>query len=901
MAYRVGSGNNNGTLTFDAGYESITFTITGFGSKVSAFNITNGTIGGDNSYNPGTGNASGTLNAGFSTNYDGSEVTIIVTDPTEQVVITGKRYVLWGFTAIESTPDNRTDASLAWKKSGNVANSDTASLETGDDTMPTIALDNSAHSHPVTYSSSNTGVATIVESGVGAGTITLVAAGETTISAIFAGDEDYKPLTVSYTLTVSDNRTVVATPTFSPAAGAVAANTQVSISCATEGATIYYTVDGSDPTTESATYSSAITIDAAKTIKAIAVKANYKPSAIATAAYTITINTSTAENPYTASEAITLASEHSSETISDVYVKGIVCQTGSIATSGDYAGSVSYYVSDDGTTTNKFEMYRGKYISGAAFTDETNLKLGDLVVAKGVLKYYTNNSQAELDTGNEVISVFRAPAFSIEGGVYEGAQTVSLTAENGATIYYTLDGSAPTSSSSTYSAPLSISETTTVKAIAIKDGVSSGVAIAIYTIDSNANDGSQAKPFTVAEAIAAYDANNAIGSKYVKGIISTAGSISNSKLNCYISDDGTTATQFELYNITSGATVDNLVVGSAVLAHGTFTKYQSTYEISGTTVDAILVKPTISGDENFVTSVTVTLSCASGATIYYTNDGTEPTTSSSVYSASLNLTATTTIKAIAEKDGLVTGVATKTFNKVQAYAVTWSAPSNGSITVKHGETTLSSGATIPAGETITITTSPSTGYTLSSLVYNDGTEHDIKSTKLFTMPSHAVTIAASFTSASNSPIGFPVEFTGSNYSSGVTTAAGTATITCSKNIQAGINAQNMASANNDYWLFTIPVQNVQTTHTITIAFTDIRNNKAASAGTYTFYWSYNNSDYTQFDTYNEGTTKNTSESFDFTPTSACANGTLYIKMVMTSGGATNAGNHYLGNVTISIN
>ena len=78
----------------------------------------------------------------------------------------------------------------------------------------------------------------------------------------------------------------VDTPTFSPAAGPVERNTKVKIS-STDGATIYYTTDGSEPTTSSSVYSVAITIDAAKTIKAFAVKSGLTDSEVATAAYTI--------------------------------------------------------------------------------------------------------------------------------------------------------------------------------------------------------------------------------------------------------------------------------------------------------------------------------------------------------------------------------------------------------------------------------------------------------------------------------------------------------------------------------------------------------------------------------------------------------------------------------------
>ena len=75
-------------------------------------------------------------------------------------------------------------------------------------------------------------------------------------------------------------------PSFSPVAGAVASGTNVSISSTTEGATIYYTTDGSTPTTSSAT-AQPIEITTATTIKAIAVKYGYDNSDVATAAYTI--------------------------------------------------------------------------------------------------------------------------------------------------------------------------------------------------------------------------------------------------------------------------------------------------------------------------------------------------------------------------------------------------------------------------------------------------------------------------------------------------------------------------------------------------------------------------------------------------------------------------------------
>ena len=81
----------------------------------------------------------------------------------------------------------------------------------------------------------------------------------------------------------------VATPTFTPAGGEYTEAQNVTIACETEGASIYYTTDGSDPNTSSTPYTSAIAVNATTTIKAIAVKEDMTNSEIATAAYTINI------------------------------------------------------------------------------------------------------------------------------------------------------------------------------------------------------------------------------------------------------------------------------------------------------------------------------------------------------------------------------------------------------------------------------------------------------------------------------------------------------------------------------------------------------------------------------------------------------------------------------------
>ena len=84
---------------------------------------------------------------------------------------------------------------------------------------------------------------------------------------------------------------VCATPTFSPGAGALISAKNVTISCDTEGATIYYTTNGDDPTTGSSVYSAPIAVSANTTIKALAAKTGYTNSTIASAAYTFPTTT----------------------------------------------------------------------------------------------------------------------------------------------------------------------------------------------------------------------------------------------------------------------------------------------------------------------------------------------------------------------------------------------------------------------------------------------------------------------------------------------------------------------------------------------------------------------------------------------------------------------------------
>lgn len=275
-----------------------------------------------------------------------------------------------------------------------------------------------------------------------------------------------------------------------------------------------------DPETLSVTYSSSATavasVDATGKVTGIAVgKATITASFAgnetydeASSSYEITVvdpdaNDGSAEKPYTVAEAIAKANEVGSTGLEGVYVKGIVSSTGSVNTQYH---SVSYYISDDGTVSSSLYIYGGLYIDGADFTDENNLNIGDYVIVCGKLKMY--NTTPEIDLNSQIKEIFRAPSFAPDGGSFTTDNlSVEISAETGATIRYTLDGTDPTATTGTvYESAIVISATTTIKAIAVKNGLVSGVVTKTFTKSS----GSMPAPETITFADSKWGLENQI-------------------------------------------------------------------------------------------------------------------------------------------------------------------------------------------------------------------------------------------------------------------------------------------------------------------------------------------------------------------------------------------------------
>lgn len=188
-------------------------------------------------------------------------------------------------------------------------------------------------------------------------------------------------------------------------------NVTISNAATADGASIYYTLNGDNPTTTtSATcfeYTAPFSIDATTTVKAIAKKSTD------TNASSVVEKTFTKITPMTVAQAIAATNALTgSNTLDDQYVTGVVSEIESVAP--DNKGQIKYYISDDGTTNNQLYVFKGKGLNNTAFTAISELEVGDIVVVFGQLKMY--NSAPEINEGNYIVYKAQnpAPSFSLD-------------------------------------------------------------------------------------------------------------------------------------------------------------------------------------------------------------------------------------------------------------------------------------------------------------------------------------------------------------------------------------------------------------------------------------------------------------------------------------------------------
>jgi hypothetical protein len=395
----------------------------------------------------------------------------------------------------------------------------------------------------------------------------------------------------------------VATPVFSPVAGTYTSAQSVTITSATSGASIRYTTDGSTPTATVGTlYSSAVSITATTTLKAIAYKSGSTNSSVRTGVYTIAVVApafSPAAGTYTSAQSVTISSTTS--------------------------GASIRYTTDGSTPTSTTGTVYSAPVSIAA---TTTLK---------AIAYKSGLANSSVTTGVYTIAAV-APAFSPVAGTYTGAQSVTISSTtSGASIRYTTDGSTPTSTTGTvYSAPVSIAATTTLKAIAYKSGLAnSAVTTGVYTI-----------------AVAAPAFNPVAGTYTGTQSVTITSATSGASIRYTTNGTTPTTTTGTLYsapvNIAATATLKAIAYKSG-LANSAVTSGLYTINLPATAAPVFDRQPGLysSGLDSGISSAT------SGASIRYTTDGSTPTsTVGTLYGGAISLSATTTLKAIAYKSGL---------------------------------------------------------------------------------------------------------------------------------------------------------------------------------------------------------------------------------------------------------
>jgi len=438
---------------------------------------------------------------------------------------------------------------------------------------------------------------------------------------------------------------LVATPTISPNGGIFFGSVEISLGCETEGATISYTTDNWETTN---TYNEPFTITETAIVKAKANKSEMSESNEASATFTKTPRLETIQDIFNAAttqevQHYVLFNNYvvSGVSGSTAYVTNgtqgfIIYKYGHGFAEGDilngtiqaklklYNGSAEFTditasttgltVTHDGTITPQTASISdlGGINTGApiivnnvtynsssqtltdasdneikpittlySYTFENNQKYN----VTGIYLQYSDTKEIMPRKVEDIQIVVEAPTFDPAGGDYNAAQTVTITsATPNATIYYTLDGTDPTSESSEYSTPLEIGETTTIKAFAVKEGVSSGISTATYTITIT----TVATP-TITES-----------QYFNENIEVTLDCATDGATIVYTTDNwGTSTTYTEPFTLTETTTVKAKATKSGMddseIAEATYTKrYKVSYVVNGdgTLFEAVYVTPT---------------------------------------------------------------------------------------------------------------------------------------------------------------------------------------------------------------------------------------------------------------------------------------------------------------------
>jgi hypothetical protein len=302
----------------------------------------------------------------------------------------------------------------------------------------------------------------------------------------------------------------------------------VTIDCITEGAAIYFTTDGSAPSTSSTLFSAPIPVSSTTVIKSFAVMDGMLDSSVSSVTFTLKVAspifdlspivynntqklmmfsmTDGAEIRYTVngptptvdSTLYTVPIDISETTV----VKAIGVKAGMIPSSVvtrnyGFKAATPLFIPSPGS------YYNGVTISLSCATEGASLYYATIDPAPGVpstlytggisissdttiwaIAIATGMTDSDVSSGSYVITHISDPEFDIPPGTYDTPQSVGITTSTpGANIYFTLDGTTPTQGSTLFTTPIQVSTSKTIRAIAIMGGGDqSGIVTGAYTI-----------------------------------------------------------------------------------------------------------------------------------------------------------------------------------------------------------------------------------------------------------------------------------------------------------------------------------------------------------------------------------------------------------------------------------
>src|SRR5271156_6437444 len=482
-------------------------------------------------------------------------------------------------------------------------------------------------------------------------------------------------------------------PSFSPAAGSYGPSVTVTMSSSTAGATIFYTTDGTAPSTASTKYTAPLTVTSTTTFNAIATATGFIQSSTSSATYTISTQTpapalSPAPGTYTSTQMVQLSDSgatiyfttdgstptHSSTKYtaaipvsSTTTIKAIGSETG-LTDSAVVAGT--YTINTSGTTSINFGVGfstpTGMQFNGSTDLDDSRLQLTSGLANQAGSAFFTTPMDIRNFTTDFSFQLSNAMADGITFTIQNSSAGATALGPSGGGLGYGPDtpGGTP--------------------------GIGNSVAVK-FDLYNNNGEGD--------DSTGLYTDGASPTTPFVDLTPSGINLDQGDTIDAHFTYDGTTLTMTLTDNVISKTFTNSWAINIPSTVGGNtafvgFTggtggetssqKIESWTFVSTPPQSATVATPVITpGSETFTGSINVTISDAtSGAAIYYTTDGTSPAPgvgTTKQYTATFSVSATESVKAIATLAGDTnSSVATASYT-LQAAATPTFSPAAGAI------------------------------------------------------------------------------------------------------------------------------------------------------------------------------------------------------------------------------